>query len=77
MTYESSDSCEPMHKLKDDKDLFIGKFDGSPCVIRRYKTSKDSDVTKFLRDIKALKTKKNLHENFIRYFDQVKDGDYT
>ena len=66
--------------VKDSKagvDLFIGtlKENGSHCVIRRYDTN-DSDAKNFMRDLEALQTKKkNLHENFIRYFGKVEiDG---
>ena len=80
LTYEQSADGKRKYRLvKDSKgDLFIGTYAGSyPCVIRRYDT-KDSDVIKYIRDVEALQTKKkNLHENFIRYFGQVQVGHHT
>ena len=89
LTYEqSADGNKPKYIIKgSDKELFIGTYAGSsslptsarpsnPCVIRRY-DSKDGDVIKYMRDLKALQTKENLHENFIRFFGQVQVGTYT
>ena len=89
LTYEqSADGNKPKYIIKgSDKELFIGTYAGSsslptsarpsnPCVIRRY-DNKDSDVKNYMRDLAALKTKENHHENFIRFFDQFQVGDYT
>ena len=90
LTYEqSADGNKPKFRIKgSDKELFIGTYyagsswvdsslrPSNPCVIRRY-DSKDSDVIKYMRDLAALKTKENHHENFIRFFDQVQVGTHT
>ena len=82
-SYESLPDGKRMYKLvKDSKagvDLFIGTLvkNGSPCVIRRYDTN-DGDAKNYMRDLEALQTKKkNLHENFIRFFGKVEVGEHT
>ena len=82
---QSADAADGIRKyklVKDSKagvDLFIGTLveNESPCVIRRYDT-KDRDAQNFMRDLEALQTKKkNLHENFIRYFGKVEVEPHT
>jgi len=71
-----------LFKLSKDSNvdlLFIGTLvkNGSPCVIRRYDTN-DGDAKNYMRDLEALQTKKkNLHENFIRYFGKVAFREHT
>ena len=58
------------------KSLFIGKFNRKPkrpdqtipVVIRRY-TIESVDKQKIERELQALRSPKNNHENFIQYFD--------
>ena len=50
---------------------FIGRWAGNtPCVIRWYqeRDNVDDDAKLKQRELDALKTKGNIHENFIRYF---------
>ena len=52
---------------------FIGRWAGNtPCVIRWYqeRDNVDDDAKLKQRELDALKTKGNIHENFIRYFGQ-------
>jgi len=79
-SYESLTDGKYKFKLtsQDSKDdIFIGTLaeNGNQCVIRSYDTSAAKN---YMRDLEALQTKKkNLHENFIRYFGKVEVGTQT
>ena len=79
---QSAGKEEPKYKLKKDwkagVDPFIDTLVGneSPCVVRCYVTD-DNDAKNFMRDLEALQTPANLHENFIRYFGKVEVGPDT
>ena len=53
------------------KDSFIGRWGNTPCVIRKYLNDGNSDAKFKQRELDALITKGNIHENFIRYFGQT------
>ena len=59
----------------DTSSLFIGKFKRDanraiPVIIRRYETDKLDDI-KIKRELDALRSPMNNHENFIQYFDHT------
>ena len=63
---------------QDGRTLFIGKYNRNPkqtipVVIRRYLTEvvDDEKMEKEQRDVQALSSPINNHENFIQYFDYV------
>ena len=56
--------------------LFIGKWeDKIECVVRKYlKSNKDKKYVQ--RELAALRSRGNIHPNFIRYFGEEEDADF-